>query len=142
MTAVQKFGQIARKARLAKNWVQQKVVQEVNMLLSSKKSEWLTRQTLTNLECGVLKKKLSVERRSALCKVLEISEAEMSKAVDDSIPVQTDDSLKAHDVLPLLRRIAGSSGLEKLTFEQFCRLCESDQRCKEVGVDLSSLLAK
>lgn len=138
MKAVHKFGRIVKKARHAKGWSQQKVADEVNKLLKTPKDR-IIRQTIVNLEAGVLKKNLSAERRMAFCKVLNIDETEMTNLTDDPSP-QDAVSLEEHDVLPLIKQVGGTTGLEKLTFKQLRLLCEADQRLKETGLDLTSVL--
>ncbi len=135
MNTTEKRATLVRNARDKKSWTQGKVAVEFNIKAVSKGCKPVSRQWITNLENGLILGKIAPERVSILCQILDIDETEMS-VTNGSAVTNSDEHLETSDILPLLKKIV-TSGLPRLTFEQFVRLYELDCRLMEVGLEVS-----
>ena len=134
-TASKQVGAFVRDARQKRCWTQSRVAEEFNSKAASRNCKPVSRQWIVNLENSMIKGRIAPEKVSLLFQILGINETEMNRA-NEAVATNPDEQLETSDILPLLKKIA-ESNLSRLTLEQFRRLCESECRLQEVGLEVS-----
>jgi len=100
----------------------------------TKRRHNFARSWVAKLECNSLKRELQKEVRQYLAKILD-GDTSLYLALPTKITSQT----SRHDqdnILPLIKFVASKEGLTSFSFDQFRRLCDAENACKETGISL------